>query len=80
MQQQVVDVLIVDIEGAAVDIRLLRQLPDGGRQGQKGLIVHQRQPQLLLGLFYPSVNGHAMHSQHLRMLYDKLTLFYHIRP
>ena len=25
-------------------------------------------PQLLLGLFYPSVNGRAMHSQHLRML------------
>ena len=69
MQQQVVDVLIVDIEGAAVDIRLLRQLPDRDALGALlGHQMHQRQPQLLLGLFYPSVNGRAMHSQHLRML------------
>ena len=46
--EQVTNVLVVDVERAAVDVRPLSQLPDGdGLGGLFGHEIHQSLPQLL---------------------------------
>ena len=69
--QKIADVLIVDIEGPAVDVGTLSQLADG--DGFGGLLrheIHQCLPQLPLCLSDAPVNTSLFHTNTLRTLFD----------